>query len=537
MRLLHPLPRPLSAPLSALALLAWALHSGLLVERACRGTPLALAADLARYGAKAQWKGVYYRGEKIGYVVGQTLPEPDGYELREDGRLQMNLLGATTAARIETIAHVDRHFVLHSFSFSLDPGTGPTVVSGALAGTRLSLRVKTSSGERTEERQLEEAPALQLNLARRLAAEGLSAGQLRRLSVFDPATLKNAPMELKVLGREVVEAGGRPVPAFRVESRFAGILSTSWVTDVGEVVREESPTGLLVVRESPERATALAVPGSIQADMLAAAAIVPPPGHRIDDPRAVRRLAVRLAGLEGFSAGDLQGAGQLTTGDRIEIVDARTLTPGPLDPERRRFLGPEPFLESDAPAIVEEAARAVAGATGNRARAEQLVRHVHALLEKKPTVSLPSALEVLRTRVGDCNEHSVLYVALARAAGLPARIAVGLVHLTGAFYYHAWAEVYLEAGGQGLWLPVDPTLNEFPADATHLRLARGGLERQTAILGLMGHARMSDLEVDLAPEATPILVGARPQAGRPPVIELPRRAGRGRGCWSSPPRR
>ena len=86
---------------------------------------------------------------------------------------------------------------------------------------------------------------------------------------------------------------------------------------------------------------------------------------------------------------------------------------------------------------------------------------------------------MLRTKVGDCNEHTVLYVAMARALGLPARIAVGLVYLRGAFYYHAWPEVYVaEPDGRGLWLPVDPTLNQFPADPTHVRLARGGLDKQ-----------------------------------------------------------
>ena len=55
---------------------------------------------------------------------------------------------------------------------------------------------------------------------------------------------------------------------------------------------------------------------------------------------------------------------------------------------------------------------------------------------------------MLRTKVGDCNEHTALYVAMARALGIPARIAVGLVYIHGAFYYHAWPEVYLD-GGQG----------------------------------------------------------------------------------------
>jgi len=150
---------------------------------------------------------------------------------------------------------------------------------------------------------------------------------------------------------------------------------------------------------------------------------------------------------------------------------------------------------------------------GARARAERLTRYVDTLLDKKLTMSLPSALDVLRTKVGDCNEHTALYVAMARAAGIPARIAVGLVYVSaaqGAFYYHAWPEVYLDEGnGRGLWLPVDPTLNQFPADATHLRLVRGGLDRQATIVPLIGRLRItvSDLEVD--PRATQVLVGAQ----------------------------
>jgi hypothetical protein len=62
-----------------------------------------LATDLARYGSSAQWRGVYYRGEKIGFTVSQTTSieggeghEDGGFELQEDGQLQMALLGAHT---------------------------------------------------------------------------------------------------------------------------------------------------------------------------------------------------------------------------------------------------------------------------------------------------------------------------------------------------------------------------------------------------------------------------------------------------------
>jgi transglutaminase-like putative cysteine protease len=191
----------------------------------------------------------------------------------------------------------------------------------------------------------------------------------------------------------------------------------------------------------------------------------------------------------------------------------------------------EALIESDAPEIIAEAQKAIGGMTGDRQRAERLVRHVNALLDKKPTVSLPSAREVLRTRVGDCNEHTVLYVAMARAVGLPARIAVGMVYIHGAFYYHAWPEVFIdEGGGRGLWLPVDPTLNQFPADTTHLRLTRGGLEKQTVILPLLGRLRMTVEDFELAPDAMPILVGREPAELSGVAVPLPRRERRCCAC-------
>jgi transglutaminase-like putative cysteine protease len=275
----------------------------------------------------------------------------------------------------------------------------------------------------------------------------------------------------------------------------------------------------------------MAVSRRMQVDLLEASAVVPRMRTRIPEPRDVRLMRIRLGGAD-LSALDLDGGAQHLTSDLLELRDPQGLTPQRADPDAARYLASEVFIESDAPEIVAEAARAVNGVAGTRARAERLTRYVNALLDKKPTVSLPSAREVLRTRVGDCNEHTVLYVAMARALGIPARIAVGLVYIHGAFYYHAWPEVYLEetgAGGsgpgarRGLWLPVDPTLNQFPADATHLRLARGGLDKQTVILPLMGKLTMDVLDVELAPNTTRILVGKQPLDLGALAIPIPRR--------------
>jgi transglutaminase-like putative cysteine protease len=534
--LLRPLPRAVTRPLSILMLLAWAAAMVALVHRSyLQASSANLATDLARYGSGAVWRGVYYRGEKIGFTVSQTVPNGDGFDLEEDGRLQMSMLGATTVATIRTAAHVDASFLLHAFEFSLDPGTGPVEVRGRIDGRRLALDVKTPAGTRTETRDLEEPPALSLNLSRVLANGGLIPGARHRWTMFDPATLRNTPVDVSVGKRELVRGATTPIPAFRVEMAFAGLRTTSWVTDTGEIVREESPLGLITVRESAETARAMAVSRRMQVDLLQAAAIVPRMQTRVSEPRDVRRMRLRFDGLDGadLSRADLDGGAQRFGGNVMELQDPQDLKAERSDPDAARYLAPEAFIESDAPEIRSEAETAVRGVAGVLDRAERLTRYVNALLDKKPTVSLPSAREVLRTKVGDCNEHTALYVAMARALGIPARIAVGLVYIHGAFYYHAWPEVYLDDGPrpeprrgaprQGLWLPVDPTLNEFPADATHIRLARGGLEKQAAILPLIGRLKIEVLDVELAPNTTPMLVGKPPADLGALAIPIPRR--------------
>lgn len=514
MPLVRPLPRALTRPLSFLVLAGWIVTMAVLVSRSYgSSSPANLATDLGRYGSTAVWRGVYYRGEKIGFTVSQATRTEDGFELQEDGRLQMNLLGQDTAATIRTTARVDSAFMLRSFDFSLDPGTGPITVKGSLDRPgekyRLALAIDSGGGTRTETRELTDPPVLSLNLSRLLANGGLKPGSKHTRTVLDPATLQSAEMVVTVGDRSVVRANDTVIPAFRVETEFRGLRTTSWVTDTGEVVREESPLGLMTVRESPERARGLAVPGRVQADLLQAAAVVPAMRGRIDDPRDVRRLKLRLDGAE-LPGGELNGAGQTADGNVIEIVDPRSLQPGSREANLERYLAAEPLIESDAPEMRAEAEQAVRGATDDRGRAERLTRYVNGLLDKKPTVSLPSAREVLRTKVGDCNEHTALFVAMARSIGMPSRIAVGLVFMHGAFYYHAWPEVYISEKGQGFWLPVDPTLNQYPADATHLRLTRGGLDKQAVVLPLIGRLRMTVLDIEFAPGANRPVVGRTP---------------------------
>ena len=147
-------------------------------------------------------------------------------------------------------------------------------------------------------------------------------------------------------------------------------------------------------------------------------------------------------------------------------------------------------MESNDPRIEAQPRQIIRRERGPARAAALLMHWVHRSLQRTTPDGgrAPSAVKVLEHRSGDCNEFTTLYVALARAAGLPARTVSGLLYQRGRFYYHAWAEIYLNE-----WIPVDPTFDQFPADAAHLRIAVGGLARQVELIPQIGRLKLEVL--------------------------------------------
>jgi transglutaminase-like putative cysteine protease len=89
-------------------------------------------------------------------------------------------------------------------------------------------------------------------------------------------------------------------------------------------------------------------------------------------------------------------------------------------------------------------------------------------LDFKITTKFSTATEVLERGHGDCKDHAVLFVTLARAAGIPARTVHGFAYggdcEPRSFFRHVWAEVH--DGRQ--WVSVDPTLDQVFVAATHI---------------------------------------------------------------------
>ena len=279
------------------------------------------------------------------------------------------------------------------------------------------------------------------------------------------------------------------------------MTTRAWIDAQGHIVRAENAVGFVMERTAFElaytnfrhrdttrliRASAAPGPGDVVATtVLAARAPLP--------PDTVSLFRVRLGGIAP-GALDLGGGRQEVSGDTLVI---RRQTPAALaahyrlparDSSLARWLAAAPLIQSDDPRLQAQT-RLIIGQEQDPARAaRRLAAWVRAHVERRSTVAGPSAVQVLETRVGDCNEHAVLFVALARAAGLPARTVAGLVPVGGRFYYHAWAEVYL-----GDWVAVDPMLDEFPAGAAHVRFSIGGLARHAELVRLIGRIKVEVL--------------------------------------------
>jgi len=124
------------------------------------------------------------------------------------------------------------------------------------------------------------------------------------------------------------------------------------------------------------------------------------------------------------------------------------------------FLKPEPFVESDHPALV---ARAQALKKSDRlATAESFFKWVSTHIQYSGyTGPEQGAWHAYVHRSGDCTEYMDLFAALCRAGGIPCRRMGGYICskskvVTGS-EYHNWAEFYLD----GKWHIADPQNRRF----------------------------------------------------------------------------
>lgn len=500
-------------------LVAWAGVVGLHVRREYFKTTTVQLEEGARSLAPGRfWYAVRMNTTTIGIGSSRLDTIANGFFFEDDLTLDVPALGKTHRSRAVTGITLAKDLSLRSFNFNLTSEIGNFAVAGtATPDSSISLVMDAGGAKQTSTIKANRGMLLDAAIPLRLAAaKAFAVGKEFTIRVFDPSAMATRDVTMKVTARDTLVvpdsatrtgANGRwvatrnaRIPTWKLEQRFGGVIVTTWVDDDGQIVRATSPLGFTIERTYYELARQDWNEGRRNNSAMAAGYGALIQGTAISSNVDIAkvpdqdRLRVRLGGVDllGF---DLEGGRQKLAGDTLTITrEALLPSPGYALPYRGRDslllaeLEASPLIQINDPAIAAASRSIVGGSTDPVEVSRRLTTWVYETLDKQITLSVPSARQVLDAKQGDCNEHTVLYVALARAAGLPARTAVGLVYLRGHFYYHAWPEVWL-----GQWVAVDPTLGQYPADASHLRFVIGGLARQVELIRLIGRLKLEVL--------------------------------------------
>ena len=497
--------------MGAAILVFWAAVVGWHIKREYFKPQALILAEGARSLAPgSHFYVVRMNGAAIGLARSRFDTLSTGFVFEDNIILDVPALDTVHRAIAATRIELGRSLQLEGFKFDLTSEIGRFNVVGRMQPDS-TLELVLNAGGRAQKSRVPADDWLMLDAAvplRLAAGNQLEVGKSYTVRVFDPSTMSDRESVLSITARDtmVVPDSARwdegrkafvlsstdTIPVWRIEQSFGSIKVGNWIDEDGHLVKAESPLGFTLERTAYEladqewkrsvstRGFAAGYGAVIEQTAIAS-------NVDVRDVASAERLRVRLRGveLEGF---DLAGGRQQLRGDTLLIERERpsALRANYTLPYRgggaaAQELGATPLIQSDDPTIAATARRIVGNTTDPVAAAQKINDWVYRTLRKDITLSVPSAIQVLEAKQGDCNEHTVLFVALARAVGLPARTAVGLVNIRGRFYYHAWPEVYYNG-----WVAVDPTLGQYPADASHLRFLIGGLARQVELIRLIG---------------------------------------------------
>lgn len=513
---------------SSLVLLSTLLIGSFLSGRQAESLEISTSARLS-----VLHRGTYrYLLERNGVQVGFTeltfTPTPDSLRVQEHVELRLPARGGGVQAVAQTSSQVlDSRLRLLRFTFLVEArnADGQPTQTSRIEGLRTSDReiaITVWTGGEPTETMIPAGPgaAMGASIWPRLALLGaLEPGRRLAVDEIDPMSLSVRPTVIEITDSVSVSDPDRidvpsdergQVRAVRLLQETGGLSYDMIVTSEGLPVSAQMPLGIRVEPATVTQVTSLrtawlhdpdgssyrlSAEGGDEETIIAASAIRAGAAPVIDGSLASIRVRVR----GGVLPADADGDAQHVSGDTVLV---RSI-PLPMDPGYalgpnthfpapvRPYVQPQPFIESDRAPIRALADSILGGRTDPTQATQDIVQWVHDHLEKAYTVSLPSAIEVLQARSGDCNEHTLLAVALLRAAGIPARAVSGLALVNGYFFFHAWPEVWL---GE-TWVPVDPTFGTVPADAARLRLSIGAARLNTVAL-LIGRMEIDVLDTE-----------------------------------------
>jgi len=440
------------------------------------------AKDLGSLPYHELWQGFVFNGEKVGFVHLKIdpLPGKERYRILSEAHMRIRFLGMDKKITMKSEDVTRPDLTLLSFRYEQNIDDKALILDGNVTDGRLAVVQQTGRDMKTSETKLVSPlyPASGINLYPVL--QGMRVGAGYQYHVYDPQTQSIVDVSQNVMTFEESKKLDLD-PSYKVETRMLGHNVSSWINLRGETIFELAMGGVLITyKETEERAKRFLAEASLnKKDLVFDFSLI-----KTDRPVTCPRKAVSLeASIEGVSGvlSPLQGPQQqahekqmagktvMMVRTHMPVPGEKSFSGGPLsEQEGHLYLASSHHIDSDHPEIRKAAEDALKGAAFPREKVERLTRWVADEIKDEAVDSF-SALEVLHNRKGECQAHTMLYTAMARAAGIPTRLVGGIVYVEGmGFLYHAWAESYTDG-----WIAVDPTFNQVGVDATHIKLVEG----------------------------------------------------------------
>ena len=437
---------------------------------------------------KEAWMNIYQNKRKIGYAHRVYSSTEKGYHFIESVFMHINTMGVVQGMTFKTDGYLNPDMTLSSFDFDLRSSLFSFKAHGVVHNKQVTLYTIIPGSERKTIIDLKEAPHLANGILESARIAEMKMGESKSFQVFDPATMGQRPLKVTVMSDDVVAIMGKDRKARKVSVDFMGAKQFAWIGEDGDILKEQGILGITLEKVTKHEALGkfsltsgadLTEVASVSSNMI------------IGDPDALTSMKIRISNVEMDNL-RLNGGRQTFRKD-ILVIQKETIPTRPLRETimagNQAFLKPTPFIQSDHQKIINKVQEIISPDDPVSVKASRLVAWVNKNIEKRPVLSVPNALETLNNRVGDCNEHAVLLAALARAAGIPAQVEVGLVYQRGRFYYHAWNVLFI-----GAWITADAVMGQMPADVTHIRFTRGDVDQQVDLIGVIGKVQIKILE-------------------------------------------
>jgi hypothetical protein len=442
-----------------------------------------------------EYYAVFLEGTKVGYATHERIAGDDKVTTTETMSMTINRAGIEITVKTKETCVESADGAPISFANEQDIGLGTTRTEGTVGRDGI-VQVQTKGmGEVQKDSFAWPKGAVMAEGLRLLEmSKKLNEGTGYEVNIFSPELMAAVLSRVKVGARQDVDLLGRIVTLTKVETAMSmpgtgEITTTSFVDDKLNMLKSIMPTaGMSVELVACPKEYALTnnEPAEIVDKMFLAS---PGPIENIDSARSITYYLKPIEGTGNFiiPAAGSQRVERLDNGMvKVTVEPVNVIAGGPLpykgtDKELLDAIKPSRYLQSDDPKIIELARRAVGNAKDSAEAARKIESFVADYVEDRSlSVGYASASEVAASKKGDCTEFAVLSAAMCRAAGIPAKVVMGVAYVDdfagrSGFGGHAWTQVY--TGGK--WVGLDSTFKaggKKGFDAGHIAFAMGNGE-------------------------------------------------------------